>query len=294
MLTNFTEAALLALVANQVEENLHLDYKGADSIQKTDGKKKEISKDVSAFANSDGGTIIYGIREFDDALRKHLPEKIDPIDRIIISKEWIEQVINSNIQPKIPSLLITPIQITSSVNHVAYVVTIPKSNTAHQASDKKYYKRYNFESVPMEDYEIKDIINRQTNPVLHLLLSPESTTFVKNVVTMPIILMNSSIKMAKDVKLTFQVNEPQNCEVVLFDNLNDLSALNPGKRLFGSMHDARIYKGLNIQVGTISLRLLNDITKLSFTSKIYADNMEPMTNNFAIEIVNGQVQYILK
>jgi len=294
MFTNFIEPELLALIANQVEENIHLDYKGAEALLKTDGKKKEISKDVSAFANSDGGTIIYGIKEFDDIPRRHLPEKIDPIDRINISKEWIEQVINSNIQPKVSGLLITPIQLASAVNKVVYVVAIPKSNTAHQASDKKYYKRYNFESVAMEDYEIKDIINRQINPVLHLLLKPESTTLAENVVTIPIMLMNSSIKMAKDVKLTFRINEPQNCEVVSFDNLNDLSALNAGRRLFGSMYDLRIYKGLSIHVGTISLRFLNNVSQLSFTSNIYADNMEPMVNNFDLQIVNGGVQYHLK
>ncbi len=294
MFTNFIEAELLALIANQVEENIHLDYKGGDSLQKTDGKKKELSKDVSAFANSDGGTIIYGIKEFDDVARRHLPEKIDPIDRTNISKEWIEQVINSNIQPKVTGLLITPIQLVGSVNNVAYVVTIPKSNTAHQASDKKYYKRYNFESVAMEDYEIKDIINRQTNPVLHLLLDPASTTYVENVVTMPIMIMNSSVKMAKDVKLTFQINEPQNCEVVAINNLNDLSAFNQGRKLFGSMYDLRIYKGLSIQVGTISFRLLNNVSQISFTSNIYADNMEPMIDNFDLQIVNGGVQYQLK
>ena len=137
MFTNYSEAELLALIANQVEENINLDYKGADSLQKTDGKKREISKDVSAFANSDGGTIIYGKREFDDAARRHLPEKLDPVDRTSISKEWLEQVINSNIQPKVSGILITPIQLSSSANHVAYIVTVPKSITAHQASDKK-------------------------------------------------------------------------------------------------------------------------------------------------------------
>ena len=291
MFTNFIEPELLAVIANQIEENLHLDYKAADSLQKSDGKKKEISKDVSAFANSDGGTIIYGISEFNDIHRKHLPEKIDPVDRTNISKEWIEQVINSNIQPRVSGILITPIQLVSSVNHVAYVVTIPKSNTAHQASDKKYYKRYNFESVAMEDYEIKDIIDRQANPVLHLLLSPIGTTFIEGIITMPLILRNISIKMAKDVQLTFKINEPQNCDIASYHNLKDLSQLNPGQRLFGSMYDARIYKGLDIQIGNISLRLLNNTTTLSFTTNIYADNMEPVISNFNIEIINEKVEY---
>ena len=297
MFTKYSEVELLALIANQVEENINLDYKGADSLQKTDGKKKEISKDISAFANSDGGTIIYGIREFDDAARRHLPEKLDPVDRTNISKEWLEQVINSNIQPRVSGILITSIQLSSSANHVANIVTVPKSNTAHQASDKRYYKRYNFESVAMEDYEVKDIINRQSNPVLNLVLTPVTTSFIGtviDVITMPIVIMNSSIKMAKDVKLTLQIYEPDNCHVTLFNNLNDLSDLNPGKRIFGSTQDATIYKGLNIQVGTISFRLLNNATKLSFVSNIYADNMEPMAHVFEIELVNNQVQYNLK
>jgi hypothetical protein len=171
-------------------------------------------------------------------------------------------------------------------------VTIPKSTTAHQASDKKYYKRYNFESVAMVDYEIKDIINRQSNPILHLLLNSEITTFENNFLTIPLLIMNSSIKMAKYVRLTFQINEPANCEVVSFPDLKDISSLNPGKRLFNSSHDVIIYKGLNIRIGSVTLRLINNATKLTFTSAIYADNMEPIIDDFGIEIVNNQVQYI--
>lgn len=148
------------LIIDGVEESLHLDYKACGALAKTDGKKKEISKDVSAFANSDGGVIIYGVKEFDDPDKRHLPEKIeDGFDPPDISKEWLEQVITSNIQPKISGLIIRPIP-TGIDNKVIYIVNIPKSSTAHQARDKRYYKRYNFESVMMEDYEIKDVMDR--------------------------------------------------------------------------------------------------------------------------------------
>lgn len=71
------------MILGQVEENLQLDYTGAGSLALTDGKKKEIAKDISAFANSNGGMVIYGIREFDDELRRHLPERLDPLTEII-------------------------------------------------------------------------------------------------------------------------------------------------------------------------------------------------------------------
>lgn len=143
------------LILNQVEENIHLDYKAAEALAKTDGKRKEIAKDVSAFANSDGGLIIYGVKEFQDSTNRHLPEKLDPIDRNNFSKEWLEQVINGGISPRIESIKISSIPIEESSNKVIYIVEIPKSVTAHQASDFRYYKRYNFESSAMHDFEVR-------------------------------------------------------------------------------------------------------------------------------------------
>jgi len=148
-------------ISNEVEESLHLDFKAAGALSKEDKKKTEISKDVSALANADGGIIIYGLAEYQKGTR-FLAEKIDPIDRNEFSKETLEQIINSRISPRISGIKITPITIGEPENNkVVYAVEVPKGNTVHQAYDKRYYRRFNFESVPMEDYEIKDIINRQ-------------------------------------------------------------------------------------------------------------------------------------
>lgn len=62
MNNKWSERKILDLINNGIEENLHLEYKSSSSLERTEGKKKEISKDISAFANSDGGTIIYGIK----------------------------------------------------------------------------------------------------------------------------------------------------------------------------------------------------------------------------------------
>lgn len=154
-------------IIDQVEESLTLDYKAAEALQKSDGKKREVTKDISAMANSDGGIIIYGVKEFQQQDKKHLPEKIDPIDRREISKEWVDQVI-SNIRPKIDGVIVYPVTLDTSANDVVYVVKIPQSTTAHQAQDKRYYKRYNFESVAMEDYEIRDVMGRGQFPRIEL------------------------------------------------------------------------------------------------------------------------------
>jgi hypothetical protein len=63
-----------------------------DHTQSKDKIVSEISKDVSSFANADGGTIIYGIVE-----DKHLPFCIDPhpFDPSELPKETLENIIDS-------------------------------------------------------------------------------------------------------------------------------------------------------------------------------------------------------
>jgi hypothetical protein len=156
----WNEAELQRYIKDEVEENLTLDYKAAAALDRNNSKTTEITKDVSAMANAAGGTIIYGLKEFPRP-KNHLAERIDPIDRTRFSKEWLEQIIN-NIRPRINALMIYPINVSTGPNDVAYVVEVPLSNTAHQAVDHKYYKRFNFESVPMADHEVRDVMNRAT------------------------------------------------------------------------------------------------------------------------------------
>jgi hypothetical protein len=167
MARNWNENRLRNLIASGIEESLTLEYKSAEALDRNETKKKEITKDVSAMANSAGGVIVYGIREFEDEKRRHLPEKITPVSRIDFPREWVEQIIQA-IRPRIDGIVIHSVNLDSNENDVAYAIEIPQSNTAHQASDHRYYKRYNFQAVPMEDYEIRDVMFREQTPNIAL------------------------------------------------------------------------------------------------------------------------------
>ncbi len=156
------QADLQQYIDDQIEESLMLEFKAAEALGKSDSKKKEITKDVSAMANSAGGRLIYGIKELQRP-SQHIPQTIDPIDRRQFSKEWLERVI-STIRPRIPDVLISSIQLASADHDVAYVVDVPQATTAHQATDYRYYRRYNFESTMMSDHEIRDVMGRRQNP----------------------------------------------------------------------------------------------------------------------------------
>lgn len=118
-------------------------------------------------ANSAGGILIYGIAEYNEPEKRHLPEKITPIDRRRFPREWIEQIIQA-IRPRLDGIVIHSVNLSSGENDTAYVIEIPQSSTAHQASDHRYYKRFNFQAVPMEDYEIRDVMFREQTPNIAL------------------------------------------------------------------------------------------------------------------------------
>lgn len=175
--TVWNEEELLSLISNSVKESLHLDYKACNALQKNDDRKKdELSKDVSAFANSDGGTLIYGITEVNN-----VPINIDDgYDPLVITKEWIEDVITSRISRRIEGIIIHQVILLSHPGKVAYVVVIPQSvNAPHMASDHRFYKRFNFKSCPMEEYEVRDVQNRYISPILSLNVgySSDNITF---------------------------------------------------------------------------------------------------------------------
>lgn len=204
-MSEWTKQRLNQMIADGVEENLSLDYKGADSLIKSDSKKSEITKDVSSFANSSGGVLIYGITEYKDEPRKHLPERLDPIQRSEISKEWLDQVIQS-IQPRIEGVVIHPITISEADNTVCYVVEVPQSHTAHMARDHRYHKRHNFTTARMHDYEVRDVMNRPTHPKIKAsIFINKLTSRIKPEGTIMVRLENVGRVLARHVMVELEV-----------------------------------------------------------------------------------------
>jgi hypothetical protein len=124
----------------------------------------ELSKDLSSFANADGGTIIYGVVE-----ENHLPKNIDTgFDPLHVKREWLEDVVDSNTKPKIDRLKIKQIILRKTTpGKVIYVVHIPPSlQGAIQAKDYRYYQRRNYKAELMEDYQVRDVMNRFKYPII--------------------------------------------------------------------------------------------------------------------------------
>lgn len=165
----WTTHRLQELLAQQVPEDFRLDYKGKNSLplpvmtgDVKHAKRQEIGKDATAFANSDGGVIIYGIKEGKLSDGRPVPLEFEPISLGDISRDQLAQIIADKSEPTLIGVRVIPVQSPSQSDPsmVCFVVVVPPSNTAHMAGDGCYYFRNEAITSKMHDWQVRDAMNR--------------------------------------------------------------------------------------------------------------------------------------
>lgn len=225
-------------IKNQIQESLHLDYKRSAALSKK--KINDFIKDVTSFANSDGGILIYGVVSDED---DRYPLKLDGgIENDQITSEQIENWIISNITPRLSNFKIIPIPAKDN-SRTYYSVAIGKTrNRAHQNTrDRKYYKRFNFQNEPMYDYEIQDVNNRtrQAKRLINIKLKINDGTFylvIENPTDEPAKMV--SIRLSEGASLNFNLREGETIPL-LYDQVETFASnsevsiyLGQGHKLF--------------------------------------------------------------
>lgn len=155
-ISQLNEEDLQSLIDNKERESSILEYK--QEISGTDHEKKEISKDVSAMANTEGGYLVIGIKEVSSQA-----DAIIGTPKIIgkqPAEAWIENVLIANVRPKIS---ITPkvITLASNPDRVVIVLYIPKSpKRPHMViaeGRNAYYTRHNYQANYADEHEVRSM-----------------------------------------------------------------------------------------------------------------------------------------
>lgn len=152
----FTEDNLLDLIANQVAEGRMLDYK---LIQpgNSDDDKKEFLADVSSFANTAGGHLIFGMEE-DQGIALNLPG-ISGFDSDR-EKLRLENIIRDGIAPRIAGISIQSVQLQNG--NLVIVIHIPKSwSSPHMVTFKgtsRFFARNSAGKYQLDVQEIRQAV----------------------------------------------------------------------------------------------------------------------------------------
>ena len=124
---NVTLADLQSLIDEQVFENKELEYK---DYSFPNGKlppqtKDKFPKEIAAFANTNGGIIVIGMKENDN----RLPTEITGTGMALSDFDnWVSsfrQVILSRIRPHLHGIEYTPVKLDDT--NIAIVISVPKS-----------------------------------------------------------------------------------------------------------------------------------------------------------------------
>lgn len=156
---DLNEQELQKLIDNSISEGWYIEFKAdiPKKPSKIDGSK--IVKSISAFANTKGGWLFYGVQSND----KNIATNLCGIDFTEYNNiaDQISQIIASNIAPKpIYHFKTVPLQ---SGNFV-FVIKIEESPTPpYISSQGVIYQRENNESNPVKDRYIIEKLTDKTN-----------------------------------------------------------------------------------------------------------------------------------
>ena len=159
-----------ALVDIERDEHDYQEFKGSAFVEHEGevaaGFVNRLSKQVSAFANGQGGRLFLGLDDrglIDGGIRADL--KGGGV------REWLEDVIPGCVDPTLRQFNVFEVTPEEGVpsrirpGHAVYVVEVPPSPDApHQALDYRYYLRIAGKSRPMGHLHIEDVSRRTRTP----------------------------------------------------------------------------------------------------------------------------------
>ena len=276
------------------EEDVYLEFKRAVHINANDktrnSDKKNFSKCISGFANSDGGIIIWGV----EAKQKNgvdYASKLVPIQELKRFINRLNSLEGQAVSPVVEGIRHRIITHGGLEEDTGYVKTyIPKSIIApHMANyaNKHYYKRSGDSFYIAEHYDIADMFARNTKPLVDLIVDDIRWRWIdrlNNKVRIDIVfaLENTGVVVAKFPLLSIWTNS-------LFTisefgvNGNGLTGLKRQKRSntyynYHGENNTVLYPNLPLEVdlirGEFSNLEMDQIPNMVISYLIAAENME--------------------
>ena len=148
-----THLDIINLMENKVPEGSTLEYK-SDLPHKGDSKKIPFLAEVSAFANTSGGDLIFGVYEENGFIKSIEGIGIDDPDKEILR---LDNIIRSGIEPRLPSVHIKAVPLDSG--KFVFIIRVPQSwNTPHRVifnDHSKFYGRSSAGKFPLDVSQLR-------------------------------------------------------------------------------------------------------------------------------------------
>jgi hypothetical protein len=157
-LHEIAEDHLHSLVLLRVPESVRIEYK-RELKMSTDKERRELCKDISALANSQGGYLFFAIAETNG-----IPTSIPGIQFDDAAKQQLFEILTSGISPRVQNLSEREVSLRNSLKVI--ILKIEPDGYLHQVKygDNRYYKRTGTITISMESSDVETFF-RSTGPL---------------------------------------------------------------------------------------------------------------------------------
>jgi hypothetical protein len=156
------QAWIQQLVDDKTPENVTIEYKSEEAF--SEKSKLEIAKDISAFANTKGGIVIYGMPEEsvgDETEELAIPRSEYGTKTIPNFVSRMENILIDTISPHLPDIWIREVPILEKPSLRVYVVWHPESwlkpHMVEGYQELRYYRRGLRRTIKMTETEVRDV-----------------------------------------------------------------------------------------------------------------------------------------
>jgi hypothetical protein len=291
-----TLSLLKDFVTNKVSETDYLEFK-CGQFKDDQHLKRMWSKILSAFANSDGGLVIWGILAKRNADDVDLAESIEYVQNVPQFRSRLDQLMHDSTNPPVPRVqIVEVIDPQCSPNRFVIVFIPPSPFRPHRAdrSDNHYYLRIGSHSSPMTPAMLKLLFYPISRSKILLFVKPSAKPLSQIVTNNQVYgemfvdayLVNKGDKTARELTFSFtprglnpQFNHTEWAEIVGHNSNGRLAMqrpFHPGPDTY--MHVVSIPTGHQGNIQSNKLSLPQGTPDFSIVTNLFCDD-EPQTTS---------------
>lgn len=302
-----TYQSIQDLIAAGEAEGQFLECKAPAAPQLDRGLKAQLAVALSGFANSGGGVVILGIST-DNKLHAGLDvlTQIEPIGSCATFAKRIDRAIPTLATPAVPCPPCRVVRAKATDTKGVVLLFVPPSSgdPVQAIEDRRFYIRTAADFVEMPYETLKRMFAGSEAPELSPIFDGRLVTRQQDGSwRVPLIVRNSATRAADQADFSVTVLNPEACDKVTAEDLQDTSALNPGITMFVGQATRPIHRGLDQVLGALRVtmkkgkrarRVLNlDIRIYSsgMRAKAWAMRVQLAKKGFSVKRTNERFLY---